>query len=67
LGDNLPSHINYKIVEICEKNNIRMVFLPPNSTHFLQPLDVSVFGPMKREWRKILTEWEEDPYRMEGR
>jgi hypothetical protein len=26
----------------------------------MQPLDVSVFGPMKRQWRKILTAWKEE-------
>ena len=30
------------------------VFLPANSTHILQPLDVSFFRPPKRSWRKIL-------------
>ena len=27
---------------------------PPHVTHLIQPLDVSVFGPVKNEWRKIL-------------
>lgn len=57
IGDNLPSHINFKIVESCEKNNIRMCFLPPYSTHLLQPLDVSVFAPLKKVWNKVLSEW----------
>ncbi len=26
----------------------------------MQPLDVSIFGPMKRQWRKILTAWKEE-------
>lgn len=30
------------------------VYLPPNSTHLTQHLDVAFFGPLKREWRKIL-------------
>jgi hypothetical protein len=30
---------------------LRFVFLPENSTHMLQPLDVSVFGPMKKRWK----------------
>ncbi|KAK4320945.1 hypothetical protein Pmani_008200 [Petrolisthes manimaculis] len=34
-----------------------MVFLPPNNTHLLQPLDVAVYAPMKAEWRKVITEW----------
>lgn len=57
IGDNLASHINHTVVQLCERHNIRMVFLPPNSTHLLQPLDVAVFSSLKNEWRKIITQW----------
>lgn len=60
IGDNLPSHMNHKLVPLCEQHNIRMVFLPPNATHLLQPLDVAVFGPLKRHWRNVLTVWKLD-------
>ena len=33
------------------------MFLPPNSTHLCQPLDVSFFGPLKTAWRQIPTKW----------
>ncbi|XP_060804831.1 uncharacterized protein LOC132904249 [Amyelois transitella] len=55
IGDNLSSHINSEVIELCEKYNIRFVLLPPNSTHLTQPLDVAFFGPLKKVWRKILT------------
>lgn len=29
----------------------------PNATHILQPLDVSVFGPLKKEWAKEVHQW----------
>ncbi|KAL7638998.1 UNVERIFIED_CONTAM: hypothetical protein RMT77_010533 [Armadillidium vulgare] len=54
IGDNLPAHMSLEIVEILKQNNISLVFLPPNSTHILQPLDVSVFRPLKIAWRKVL-------------
>ncbi len=57
IGDNLASHLSADVIEICELNRIHMLFLPPNSTHLLQPLDVAVYGPMKAAWRKVLTEW----------
>jgi DDE superfamily endonuclease len=38
----------------------RFMFLPENSTHIMQPLDVAVFGPMKTRWRTILADWKED-------
>ncbi|CAG5035667.1 unnamed protein product [Parnassius apollo] len=42
---------------MCQQRDIRLVFLAPNSTHLIQPLDVSFFGPLKREWRRILLEY----------
>lgn len=36
---------------------IRFIFLPANSTHLTQPLDVSVFRPLKVSWRKKLLDW----------
>lgn len=54
IGDNLASHVSVKIVQLCQKHNIRFIFLPPNSTHLTQPLDVSCFRPMKIAWRKVL-------------
>lgn len=47
IGDDLASHINHRIVTMCEANDIRFVFLPPNSSHLTQPLDVCYFGPLK--------------------
>lgn len=57
IGDNLASHVNDNVVEACEQNNIDFVLLPPNSTNLTQPLDVSVFRPMKGHWRTLLTEF----------
>lgn len=59
IGDNLSSHISAHIIEECNKNKIKFVLLPPNSTHYTQPLDVAFFRPLKIKWRQILTEWKE--------
>lgn len=59
IGDNLASHMSLEVVTLCEKYKIRLIFLPPNSTHLLQPLDVGVFGPLKCAWKHVLTEWKE--------
>lgn len=37
--------------------NIKAICLPPHTSGALQPLDVSVFKPMKSKWRKILNEF----------
>ena len=57
IGDNLASHLSSFVITECDKNNIRFILLPPNSTQLTQPLDVSVFRPIKAAWRKILQEW----------
>ena len=57
VGDNLSSHISLRVIKLCEKNNISFVLLPPNSTHLLQPLDVSFFKPLKNAWRDVLNDW----------
>lgn len=57
IGDNLASHLSVEVVRLCEDNNIRLVFLPPNATHLTQPLDVAFFGPMKKSWREILLKY----------
>ncbi|XP_049876484.1 uncharacterized protein LOC126374068 [Pectinophora gossypiella] len=57
IGDNLASHLSVETIQLCQTHNIRFVFLPTNATHLTQPLDVAFFGPMKRHWRQILTNY----------
>lgn len=57
IGDNLQSHLSEKVIRTCEEHNISFAFLPPNSTHICQPLDVAVFHPLKIIWRNVLTQW----------
>ena len=62
IGDNLASHFSADVIAKCEDQNIRFACLPPNSTHMCQPLDVCLYGPMKRYWRETLTEWKSVSY-----
>ena len=48
LLDNHTSHLDYQAVSFTEDNRILLLTFPPNCSHALQPLDVSVFGPFKR-------------------
>ena len=41
---------NYFLAKRLTELGIIMIGLLPNTMHLLQPLDVSVFGPMKRAW-----------------
>lgn len=57
IGDNLASHLSFHVINEYEKNNIKFILLPLNSTHLCQPLDVAFFRPLKRSWRDSLTDW----------
>lgn len=57
IGDNLSSHLSIELINICKNFDIHFVFLPANSTHLTQPLDVAFFRPMKVAWRQILQKW----------
>ena len=57
IGDNLSSHISLQVIKLCKEHNICFILLPPNSTHLLQPLDVSFFKPLKNAWRTVLSDW----------
>jgi hypothetical protein len=51
--DNCSSHAGPGVDALCEANNVTLMFLPPHSSHFLQCLDVSLFGIVKNNIRKI--------------
>lgn len=57
IGDNLSSHLSIDIIKLCQEKDIHFIFLPSNSTHLTQPLDVAVFRPMKIIWRQLLDKW----------
>lgn len=59
IGDNLSSHFCPEVIKACEDNHIYFVCLPKNSTHLTQPLDVGLFAPMKRVWKRVLTDWKQ--------
>ncbi|KAB0803180.1 hypothetical protein PPYR_00150 [Photinus pyralis] len=45
--DNHNSHLSPKGLDICKENGIVLLTIPPHTSHRLQPLDVSVYGPFK--------------------
>jgi hypothetical protein len=50
--DNHESHINIEFRSFCEENNIILLWMPPHSSHLLQPLDVGCFSPLKTAFSK---------------
>jgi hypothetical protein len=45
--DNHSSHVSLLSYQFCTENGIVMISIPPNSSHKLQPLDVTFYGPLK--------------------
>jgi hypothetical protein len=48
--DGHESHINAEFNEYCKANNIVPLCLPSHSSHLTQPLDVGIFGPLKKAY-----------------
>ncbi|XP_043474039.1 MFS-type transporter clz9-like [Leptopilina heterotoma] len=51
--DNHSSHITIPLVKFCRDKQIEIIGLFPNSTHVMQPLDISFFNPFKVAWKKL--------------
>ena len=46
--DGHDSHITGQYIGHCMDHDIILMILPPHSSHLTQPLDVGVFGPLKK-------------------
>jgi len=53
--DNCAAHLSPESLPICAAYGILRVCLPPNGTHLLLPLDVSVFRGLKRNIARLTT------------
>ena len=58
--DGHNSHNFVELIDCAKENNIILVELPQHTSHHLQPLDKSVFGPLKKaynaECSKLMSE-----------
>lgn len=50
------SHRSPKFLQYCADNNIETLCMPAHSSHKLQPLDVSCFGPLKQSYYHVMNE-----------
>ena len=57
IGDNPGLHFSKEVIKVCVEKDISFITLVPNSTHLCQPLDLAVFGPLKRCWRALRNKW----------
>lgn len=57
VGHNLGSYFTLAVIKATLENNIRLVTLPPNSSHVCQPLEVPVFKKFKESSYNVLNSW----------
>lgn len=48
--DNHASHCSLSIYNFCRNNGVIMLSIPPHTSHRLQPLDLTFFGPLKKAY-----------------
>lgn len=56
--DNHTSHRSLAVVEYASANNVVLLSVPPHCTHKLQPLDVSVYGPLGTYFERAIDKWQ---------
>ena len=47
------SHFELQCIQFTKDNQIIIFCLPPHTTHECQPLNVGLFGPLKRHWQQV--------------
>ncbi|XP_065172178.1 uncharacterized protein, partial [Atheta coriaria] len=57
LLNNHSSHIHINALDFCKENGITLLSFPPHCSHKLQPLDRSVFGPLKKAINTACDGW----------
>lgn len=56
--DGHKSHMSMQLSKWCDENGIILYALPPNTTHIMQPADVSIFKPLKSQWKNTVRDWQ---------
>ncbi|EAQ85728.1 hypothetical protein CHGG_06981 [Chaetomium globosum CBS 148.51] len=54
--DGHGSHESDEFMWECYANNVHLLFSPPHCSHVLQPLDLTVFSPLKNSYRRYLSD-----------
>lgn len=57
LIDNHSSHLSIEALDYAAMNGITLLSFPPHCSHKLQPLDVSVYGPVKSYYETECKSW----------
>ena len=60
LLDNHSSHLSVEALDIAIASGVHILSFPPHCSHRLQPLDVSVFGPVKTHYKSQCAAWQKN-------
>lgn len=55
--DGHTSHLSIEALDLAAENGVTLLTLPPHCSHKLQPLDVSIFGPVRTYYAKFCSDW----------
>lgn len=58
LIDNHCSHLSIEALDMAVENGVTLLSFPPHCSHKLQPLDVSVYGPVKTYYKSQCNAWQ---------
>ena len=56
--DNHSSHISLAVIDLCRRNHLHLLSIPPHSSHRIQPLDVVFYGPLKTLYSQQCDLWQ---------
>lgn len=56
--DNCAAHFDNAMIKKLTQNNVRLITIPPHSSHLFQPLDLVTFGVFKNEIRSTTSKYE---------
>lgn len=60
--DGHSSHTSLKLVEDALENQVIILKLPSHTSHLLQPMDLTVFKPLKMSYDKAVIAWQRKHY-----
>ena len=55
--DNHESHFGVQVLDIAKSNGLFIRTFPPHTSHRIQPLDVSIYSPLKAFYKITVNDW----------
>ena len=55
--DNVDAHISPTAIDLARENSVVMLTIPPHTSHYLQPLDRTCYGPFETAFGVAMDGW----------